>query len=182
LLKRRDCEYELFQSVEVLHVLPRLREGFPTVDDFVDFANAVLNRRKSRSGRSLELHAKAIFDEENVAYSWTPVTEGRKTPDFVFPGIDQYRDSAWPTTRLRMLAAKTSCKDRWRQILNEADRIGRKHLLTLQEGISVAQYEEMKSSGVVLVVPSNRIADYPESVQPEILSFEGFIREVRALL
>ena len=66
LLKRRDCEYELFLSVEEVLVLPVAQRGFASVDEFVDFANSVTNRRKARSGRSLELQAKRIFDEENV--------------------------------------------------------------------------------------------------------------------
>ena len=42
-----------------------------------------------------------------------------------------------------MLAVKSTCKDRWRQILAEADRLPVKHLLTLEPGISVAQTDEM---------------------------------------
>ncbi len=54
-----------------------------------------------------------------------------------------------------MLAVKTTCKDRWRQILNEADKIHQVHLFTLREGVSLAQYREMRESGVRLVVPSS---------------------------
>ena len=43
-----------------------------------------------------------------------------------------------------MLAAKTSCKDRWRQVLAEADRIRTKHLLTLEPAISKIQTAEMR--------------------------------------
>jgi hypothetical protein len=39
-------------------------------------------------------------------------------------------------------------QDRWRQILNAADRIRVKHLLTLQEGVSPAQMAEMRQAGV----------------------------------
>ncbi len=39
-----------------------------------------------------------------------------------------------------MLATKARCKDRWCQILNEADRIERKHLLTLRQGVSESQF------------------------------------------
>lgn len=46
-----------------------------------------------------------------------------------------------------MLAVKTTCKDRWRQILNEADKIHQVHLFTLQEGVSLAQYREMRGVG-----------------------------------
>lgn len=52
-----------------------------------------------------------------------PVIEGGKRPDFLFPTQVAYEDPAFPANRLRMLAAKTTCKDRWRQVLNEANRI-----------------------------------------------------------
>jgi len=84
LMKRRECEEQVFRSIEEVHVLPRLRQGFHTVEEFTEFANATLNRRKSRSGRSLELLVKAILDEEGIAYSWGESTEGKRTPDFVF--------------------------------------------------------------------------------------------------
>src|SRR5690606_8014130 len=146
------------------HAMPRIAGGFESVDAFVEFAGSLTNRRKSRSGRSLELHARQIFREEDVAFSWTSKTEDRKTPDFIFPSIEAYHDSTWPAERLRMLAAKTTCKDRWRQIINEADRIPVKHLLTLQEGVSVAQHNEMEQHGVQLVVPRQLISAYPEGI------------------
>lgn len=180
LMKRRDCEYEVFRSVERFHTMPRIRDGFASVDAFVEFAGSVTNRRKARAGRSLELHACRVFDEEGVPYSWTPQTENRKTPDFIFPSIERYHDANWPASRLRMLAAKTTTKDRWRQVLSEADRIGTKHLLTLQEGISVHQHQEMQAAGVRLVVPRQRIRSYPEEVQPDLLTLESFIADVRS--
>lgn len=180
LMKRRECEFELFRSIENHVALPRVREGFSSVEDFVRFAHSVTNRRKSRAGKSLELQVKQIFDEESVQYSWTKATEGKRTPDFVFPSIEHYRDHSFPTAKLRMLAAKTTCKDRWRQVLNEAARIPVKHLLTLQEGVSESQYLEMKSEGVCLVVPRSLHGKYPDAVQAELLELEKFIGDVQA--
>jgi hypothetical protein len=181
LLKRRECEYQLFRSIENHVVLPRVKEGFATVDEFVSYAHSVTNRRMSRSGKSLELQVKQIFDEENVQYDWTKTTEDKRTPDFIFPSIAHYRDGSWPSEKLRMLATKTTCKDRWRQVLNEAARIGEKHLLTLQEGVSEPQFREMTQEGIRLVVPSGLHAKYPESVQPKIVSLEQFVAEVQQI-
>lgn len=80
-----------------------------------------------------------------------------------------------------MLAVKTSCRDRWRQILNEAERIETKHLLTLQEGVSVGQFREMRESGVRLVVPAGHQGDYPKEIQPELTTLESFIADARLL-
>jgi len=179
LLRRRVCEFEIFRSVEDAVILPRIREGFATVDLFVSFANAVTNRRKSRSGASLELHARTIFDEEGLSYSHDEFSEGRKRPDFLFPSAEAYRNHDFPTAQLKMLAVKTTCKDRWRQILNEADRIPNKYLLTLQEGVSYHQFEEMAGAGVSLVVPAPIHSSYPKSIRPLLLSLSEFIRIVR---
>lgn len=185
LTKRRECEYELFLSVEEAVEGPKIKAGFSTVDDFVNYALTVLQRRKSRAGRSLELHARKIFLEEGMAegisFSHGPQSEPGKRPDFLFPSEAAYKDRSFPDARLRMLAAKTTCKDRWRQILNEADRISTKHLLTLQEGVSVSQHAEMENAGVQLVVPSPLLPKYPESIRQKLMTFEQFIGEVRHL-
>ena len=181
LLVRRECESALFYSVERAFVLPRIKTGFTRVDEFVDFANSITNRRKSRAGKSLELHLKEIFREEGMNFSHGEISEDRKKPDFLFPSTAAYRNDSWPDGKLRMLASKTTCKDRWRQILNEADRIKTKHLVTLQQGVSENQFNEMKSAGVVLVVPKSLHESYPKSIRSQILSLECFIAETKTI-
>lgn len=185
LLKRRECEYEIFQSVEEAVELPVILKGFSSVNEFVDRAQSILQRRKSRSGRSLELHLREIFLEDGLSegrnFSSQSESEPGKRPDFIFPSEAAYKEPSFPSEKLRMLAAKTTCKDRWRQILNEADRIRTKHLLTLQEGVSENQFREMSESGVRLVVPEDLHHAYPGSVRPLLLSLESFIGNIRIL-
>ena len=78
-----------------------------------------------------------------------------------------------------MLGAKTTCKDRWRQVLNEADRVDVKYLCTLQPGISRTQLKEMKDYNVRLVVPHDIISSYPKEYQSDISDIKGFISLVR---
>jgi hypothetical protein len=185
LIKRRDCEFEIFRSVEEAIELPLIRAGFDTVDEFVARAQSILQRRKARSGRSLELHTREIFVEENLRegqdFQHQPESDPGKKPDFLFPSEAEYKNPDFPDARLRMLAVKTTCKDRWRQILNEAHRIGRKHLLTLQEGVSEGQFREMTEADVQLVVPAPLISAYPSTVQPHLQTLESFIGDVRLL-
>ena len=185
MLRRRACEYEMFLSVEQGVYLPRITGGFNSVEGFLGLAQTILQSRKSRSGKSLEMHARAIMIEEglvrDVAFSHCPVIESGKRPDFLFPSKADYDDPAFPAARLRMLAAKTTCKDRWRQVINEADRIRVKHLLTLQEGVSEGQFREMTEAGVRLVVPAGLHKAYPASVRPHLTTFENFIGDVRLL-
>lgn len=185
LLQRRDCEFAIFKTVETAVEGVKLAAGFTDLTAFIVLAQTVLQRRKSRAGRSLELHAREIFLEEGLVegstFSHGSKSEGGKKPDFLFPSAAAYRDPSFPKERLRMLAAKTTAKDRWRQILNEADRIDRKHLLTLQEGVSEPQFAEMKEANVQLVVPAGLMARYPKSIRPELMTLDSFIKEVRTL-
>lgn len=178
LLARRTCEFELFRSIEEATVLPRIVRGFESVDLFIDYANAVTNRRKSRSGASLELQLRTILDEEGVQYSHGEISEHGKRPDFLFPSAETYRDPTFPAEQLRMLGVKTTVKDRWRQVIDEAERIPTKHLLTLQEGVSPGQFDQMSRAGIRLVVPRRVHSSYPASVRGHLLTVSRFLVEV----
>lgn len=186
LIRRRQCEYELFLSVEEATELPVIRQGFDSIEAFVARAQSILQRRKARSGRSLELHARNIFLEEGLRegehFSHGTESEPGYRPDFLFPSFECYANPDFPENRLRMLAAKTTCRDRWRQVLDEARRIPVKHLLTLQEGVSVGQFGQMKEAGIRLVVPAGLVASYPKEVRDELICLESFIGDVRVLL
>ncbi|MBA8031834.1 hypothetical protein HV096_06845 [Citrobacter freundii] len=179
LLKRRHIEYDIFLMVEEIHVLDTIRQGFESVNDFIALANSVSNRRKSRAGRSLELHLEQLFIEHGLKhFSTQSITEGNKKPDFIFPSAEAYHNEWFPNKKLRMLAVKTTCKDRWRQVLNEADKINNIHLFTLQEGVSLTQFREMQSAGVKLVVPLPLHKKYPEDIRKELMSLGSFIDEL----
>lgn len=181
-----EQEYRLFRQFEFFAYGHIIFKGFRDVETFVEVANQVLNRRKSRAGKSLEHHIAAIFDDNKIQYEEQVITEGNKKPDFIFPSGKAYHSVSYPTEKLISLASKTTCKDRWRQVINEADRLRdrNKYLLTLQQGISAAQLSEMEQEKVILVVPKKYISLYPTSYQSKIWSVKKFIeyvKEVEAL-
>ena len=174
-------EYALFRAIEHARYGAVIQQGFNSVDDFITMANMVLNRRKSRAGKSLEHHLSAIFDGNGIRYKAQAVTEGNKKPDFIFPSQEAYRDMSFPTEKLISLAAKTTCKDRWRQVISEADRLRNrpKFLCTLQQGISPAQMDEMQEEQVILVVPKPYIATYPRDRQKRIWTLSKFVSFIK---
>ncbi|MDD7433540.1 MAG: type II restriction endonuclease [Peptoniphilaceae bacterium] len=176
-------EYRLFRALEYERYGEILRKGFSSVDEFIVLANKVLNRRKSRAGKSLEHHLSAIFDGNDIQYTAQGVTEGNKKPDFIFPSVEAYHDLTFSVENLCILAAKTTCKDRWRQVLNEADRLRDRHkyLCTMQQGISSAQMDEMQAEQVILVVPKPYISAYPGNRQDRIWTIGKFVRYVREM-
>lgn len=176
-------EEAMFRRLENKIVAERISQGFENdegvdVDSFIKYSLSVQNRRKSRMGHSLEHHLKAIFDSFELNYAHQIKTEKNKKPDFVFPGKEQYFDQSFNVSLLTMLAAKSSCKDRWPQILPEAERIPLKHLVTLEPGISVPQTDMMIKSSVQLIVPSNIQDSYQETQKQWLYSIEDFVKMV----
>jgi hypothetical protein len=180
LLAWMEKEEKLFRRMERNLVSKRIEQGFiiegeVDVDGFISYSLHVQNRRKSRAGFALENHLEFIFKSYSLKYSRTGVTENKSKPDFLFPDIKTYHDRNFDTGLLNMLGAKTSCKDRWRQILTEAERISHKHLLTLEPGISENQTREMQMSKLQLVLPRKLHATYSLEQRAWLMDLAGFI-------
>lgn len=175
-------EYEIFKAIEEKRYKDKIEE-IKKISKFIFIANKILNRRKSRAGKSLEHHLKEIFDENKIACVEQLCTEKGHKPDFIFPNEEAYRDGNFPQEGLVFLAAKTTCKDRWRQILDEAQRFEKKEkfLFTLQPGVSKTQMEQMKSSHVILVVPGWIRQKYYEGYENDVLTLKEFINYVKEI-
>lgn len=181
-----EREEILFRTLERYMIAGRLAEGFGNdlkaridVDGFLSFSLSVQNRRKSRVGFALENHLELMFTECGIRYSRAPITENKSKPDFIFPGQVEYHDPAFNPLNLTMLGVKSTCKDRWRQVLAEADRIKRKHLLTLEAAISTNQTDEMQAKNLQLVLPRSLHGTYSEAQQAWLLDVSGFTALVR---
>lgn len=170
-----EREEILFRTLEKHIIGERLSHGFDgDVEGFISFSLSVQNRRKSRAGLALENHLEIMFRECGIRYSRTPVTENKSKPDFIFPGVNEYHNRNFDSLRLTMLGVKSSCKDRWRQVLAEADRIEKKHLLTLEAAISKGQTDEMQSKNLQLVLPRMLHSTYSEEQQNWLMDVTAF--------
>ena len=179
-----DREEQLFRRLERRIVAARIGDGFRApdgadVDGFLSFSLSVQNRRKARAGQALENHLEAVFEAQGIGYVRGAETENRNRPDFLFPGQVEYRDSLFPDARLTMLGAKSTLKDRWRQVLSEAVRIPEKHLLTLEPGVSENQTDEMRAKQLQLVVPRRLHNTYRLTQQAWLMDMAAFIDLVR---
>ena len=174
-----DTEYTLFKYMEEKVYSEITTKPFPNIDTFVAMANEVLNRRKSRAGKSLEHHLADIFTHNELIFEEQVITEENKKPDFIFPNGECYHNLTFPGELLTMLGAKTTCKDRWRQVLNEADRVDDKYLFTLQQGISSNQLKEMQDYRLHLVVPHKYLNSFPREYRSGICDLSTFIEMVK---
>jgi hypothetical protein len=185
LLAWLEREELLFRRLERHIVADRLRKGFmdegssADVDGFLAFSLSVQNRRKARAGQSLEHHLEALFLAREIRFSRGAETENRNRPDFLFPGREAYLDPAFPPARLTMLAAKSTLKDRWRQVLPEAARIPEKHLLTLEPAISENQTDQMRAEKLQLVLPEKLHQTYRPAQRDWLLTLGDFLEVVQ---
>lgn len=183
LMRAIETEYRLFQSIERI-VCQNVVAGrlFKNIDEFIQTALTILNRRKARAGRSFENHVEHLLTEAGIPHKMRPALGPDGRPDILIPSEAAYLDPAWPESRLFVIGLKTTCKDRWRQVLNEGRRVKAKHILTLQQGITGNQLQEMQEARVSLVVPKKLHDKYPKAWQSVLLDVQGFISTVKQQL
>lgn len=179
LIRLRAIEFGIFRKLEDSMYGERLSRPFENVDDLVSFGNTVLQRRKSRSGKSLEHHLSYLMTRGNITFESQGIIEGVRKPDFIFPSVDAYCNPDYPEDGLVFLAAKTTLKERWSEILREAGRIPHVFLATLQYPVSNSQLREMTAHGIRLVVPSRYHASFPRESRSGLFSLGSFMDFVR---
>lgn len=181
LIRSMEAEYQLFRLAERQLCSGDIVRVFKNVDDFLSTASSILNRRKSRAGRSLENHVEQVLVDAGVPHTMRPRSIDGK-PDVVIPNEAAYHDENYPLDRLFIVGIKTTCKDRWRQVLNEGTRVPTKHILTTQQGISTNQLNEMHKANVRLVVPQKLHRDYPPIRDIDLLTVDQFVNEIKGHL
>lgn len=182
-----EAEEALFRRWEDGLIERRLARGFlsgvrePDVQAFRDFSMSIRQSRVSRAGGALQLHTQRILEGNDIRFEAQATTENRERPDFLFPGEREYHDPAFPKEKLRMLAVKFTARDRWRQVLNEAKRIDRKLLLTMDATISISQLLAMRIAGLQPAVPSSYRELYALNARSTLLSVKEVIQELLSI-
>jgi hypothetical protein len=171
----------LFRTLERHLITAALASASGDVEAVLDIAQRAFQRRRARAGQALENHMEELLTAHLIPYTRGGRTEGTKKPDFIFPGIHEYSNPAWPSSHLLMLGAKTTCRDRWRQVLTEANRIPEKHLLTLEAPISSTQLDEMASERLTLVIPAPLHAKFPKVDRERLLTVSQWLATSRAI-
>jgi len=104
LLNWLNSEFQLFKVIENYRYADRIKMPFESVEELIILSNTILNRRKSRAGKSLEHHLAEIFNIFNIKYASQLVTEDYKKPDFIFPNAEAYYNKNFDTNNLLILA------------------------------------------------------------------------------
>jgi hypothetical protein len=182
LVKAYSTEYEIFRAVERILCQNEVSgKLFKDIDAFLKVAGRIMNRRKSRAGRSFENHVETLLVNARVPHEMRPNLGADGAPDIIIPSTKAYFDREYPKDRLFVVGLKTTCKDRWRQVTQEGLRVERKYLLTLQKGISRKQLAQMEAATVSLVVPKALHEFYPKDSPVQPLTVESFVSTAKRL-
>ena len=177
--------FKLYERAVIQHdydAAPFVSDGVIDVDSFTSFYTSVRNRRMSRAGKVLEIHDRPHPRRARHRIRGAGQDGKRKKPDFLFPSQAAYEDPAFPEEQLRMLASKTSIKDRFRQVADEANRIRDKHLFTLTPGdVTHPKLAQLDELHIHLVMPKVVKESYDDLIQGETMTFSRFIEEIQGL-
>ena len=179
LLRNVEAEFILFQMAERFVHHKKIHRLFESVDEFLRTAKSITQARVSRAGNSFEYHFEYVLKRMEVPFDSQPEIDGN--PDIAIPSRDAYYQSTDPEREVFVVGVKTSCKDRWRQVVEEAKRVKRKYILTRQEGISSGQLELMAKAGVTLIVPEDLHFNYPKDSPTEVLTIAQFVERVHSI-
>lgn len=181
----RDIEYRLYKRYEIRR---RAAELVALLSETGDLATAVVRQfsdidriflsasqqRKSRAGRSFEHHIGGTLRGGRIRFVEQAVTGGRR-PDFVMPDLPTLRSKKRLQTGALVLAAKTTLRERWKQVSSERFNCD-VFLATVDDRVAPSSIGEMANAGIRLVVPealkTSKEAHYKD--QANVMSFRDF--------
>ncbi|WP_316356878.1 type II restriction endonuclease [Devosia sp.] len=169
----RSIEWELFKefqrrerSVQLVRAVlgdkPRkftpsdmmraLLDEFPRIDTILLSA---AQQRKSRAGYSYEHHIEAMLTGGSIPFQKQVIIEAKKRPDFILPSLKFMNSGTDKASTGLILSAKTTLRERWKQVEREMGGHRRLFLTTVDENIAGNAIEDMASFGVHLVIPES---------------------------
>lgn len=161
----RDIEYALYKRAELRHraaevlriltegttnIVEAIIRGFPALD--ATFLSAS-QHRKSRAGRSFEQHIARLLIDGGISFEEQAVTGGRR-PDFVLPSLVKLKSRSRTFDEALVLSAKTTLRERWKQITLEKFNAGL-FLATVDDRVSSEAIDDMSREGICMVVPES---------------------------
>lgn len=189
----RDIEYRLFRDFEVNarsmelvaiilggetatmtveRALRAIITEFPRIDKVLLSA---AQQRKSRAGKSFELHIERLLRDGGIPHEVQVVIESKKRPDFVLPTYRLYADDGRTREEALVLSAKTTLRERWKQVHGEIRNCDL-YLATVDENVAASAIAEMGEAGIRLVVPESlKVSDAAVyRRQANVISFREF--------
>jgi len=140
-------------------------------DELDKFFLSISQSRKSRAGTAFEYIIQELFRRLSYPADTQVVIEGAK-PDFVMPSEEYFRSK--PLDSL-IFTVKRTLRERWRQVVTEANKGYGYFLATIDEKISANQIQQASENKIFIVTTERNIAGndaYKDAYS--VISFEEF--------
>lgn len=185
----RDIEFTLYKQVQLRRRASEVI-GIITADGGDIVSNVVRNfarldalflsasqQRKSRAGLSFEHHISRLLTDGRIRFQAQSVIGGRR-PDFIMPSVSMLKDKRRELEAALILSAKTTLRERWKQVNLEKFRCAL-FLATVDDRIPSTAIKEMESLNINLVVPESlkKSKDTCYSGETNVLSFKDFFND-----
>ncbi|APO66150.1 restriction endonuclease type 2-like protein [Rhizobium gallicum] len=158
--QRRERSVELVRiilgdiprEISPSHLIRALVDEYPRVDALMLSA---AQQRKSRAGYSYEHHIEAMLAGGAIPFEKQVIIEAKKRPDFILPSLKFMNSKKEAAATGLILSAKTTLRERWKQVEREMGGHRRLFLTTVDENIAGNAIEDMASFGVHLIIPES---------------------------
>ena len=152
----------------------RIVSGLENLYEELDsFYMSVFQSRKSRAGGAFEFIIQELFIRLGYPFSTQVNIEGAK-PDFVLPSDEYFREDPLGSI---IFTAKRTLRERWRQVVTEANKGYGFFLATIDGKVSANQIQQMATHKVHMVVPESLLDEIDHYGQAKnVISFENFFK------
>jgi len=140
-------------------------------NDLDKFFLSISQSRKSRAGSAFEFIIREMLVRLEYPFSEQVVIGGAK-PDYVLPSEKYFLERPLDSI---LLTAKRTLRERWRQIVTEANKAYGYFLATIDKKVSQNQIKQASEHKVYIVVPisiKQEIEHYKSAYN--VISFENF--------
>jgi hypothetical protein len=167
-LKYKQAQRQVGQQILDDHISQRGSISYDALDSFF---LSISQSRKSRAGGVFEYIIQELFRRLSYPAEAQVEIDGAK-PDFVLPSAEYFREK--PLDSL-IFTAKRTLRERWRQVVTEANKGYGYFLATIDEKISANQIAKASENKIYIVTTQQNIDGNPHYGKAySVISFEDF--------
>ena len=157
-------------------IIDKLLRKFGTIkfEDMNSFLMSIFQSRKSRAGKAFEFIIRELFSRLSYPFAEQVDVDGA-TPDFIMPSEKEFRENPLGSI---IFTAKRTLRERWRQVVTEANKGYGFFLATLDNKVTQSQIDQAAKNKIYIVVPQ-ALKESNETYKnaPSVLSFEQFFEQ-----
>lgn len=159
-------------ELSIDNVFRNIIRNFPRIDKILLSASQT---RKARAGRSFEYHIETMLRAGHVPHDVQVIMTAKRRPDFILPSLKVYKKPGRPYEEALVLSAKTTLRERWKQVEGEIDNCDL-YLATVDDKIAENAIQAMQEAGIKLVVPESLKSSTTTVYkgQDNVISFRDF--------